>query len=105
MPATGIPKFDAIALIEFSVDFKGPTAHVSGKAAYVNTRTGNTHGWTTSTAWSAETIAKLAELRELMEQDIASRDFEGSEVGTNSASSKSFGGLNAHLGTADAPQT
>lgn len=70
----GAAKFDALALGELTVSFLAPgNPQMKAKAAFVNSRTGSTHGWTTAEAgaWGKDTIAKLAELRALLERDLA----------------------------------
>jgi hypothetical protein len=66
----GTPAFDGVALGELNVSFLGTTLVMNAKAAFVNTRTGNTHGFCTHQHWSEETITKLRELRSAMELDI-----------------------------------
>ena len=66
----GTPKFDGIAVGEGSFSFLGPTIHLEAKAAFVNSKTGDTHGWTKHTQWSPTVIAALHELRGLMEMDL-----------------------------------
>jgi len=67
--------FDKIVVGEISVDLLTASPKLSAKAAFVNTKTGSTHGWTTGTQWSAETVEKLRELRALMERDLESVHF------------------------------
>lgn len=77
---------------------------MKSKAAFVNSVTGNTHGWTTHHVWSPETLERLKKLRESMELDLAAAHFldvgeapqaEVEETGTTTESS---GGLGEHLG-------
>jgi hypothetical protein len=110
MPALGIPKFDGVAVLEISVDFKGPSGKVEAVAAFVDTTTGETHGWTkgVGTTWSNQTKERLQALRESMEEDLAARSFGDRRSATRAAD---VGGLGEHLGTGttsdvvDAPQT
>lgn len=109
----GTPKFNALALAEGTFNFMGPGAHLTGKAAFVNTRTGHTHGWTEGSGaiWSKATMDALGKLREAMESDLAQAHLVGGssfdEPGTNRESSiaEPTGGLGEHLGTngEDAP--
>jgi len=64
-------KCDGIALGEASFSFMNSGSIIlEAKAAFVNTRTGDTYGWTKNTVWSPPTIEKLKELRTLMEIDL-----------------------------------
>ena len=104
----GTAKFDGIAIGELSANFLAPTVHMEGKAAFVNSDTGTTHGWTKSTRWSEETIKKLQELKESMERDLAKDHFVG-ESGTRIGASEGTtaangGGLGEFLSQSDAPQ-
>jgi hypothetical protein len=107
MAARGTPKFDLLIVSEIRAEYKSGTGSMlTASAYYASSVTGETHGWTRAQGgWSAETLNKLAELREAMENDIASRDFDG---GSASSLSKpeaglSLGGIGEHIGT-DAPQ-
>jgi hypothetical protein len=73
----GNTKFDAIAVGEFTAAFIGPTLEFKAKAAFVDSKTGQTHGWTTNATWSPPTIEKLKELRLLMEADLGAMHLEG----------------------------
>jgi hypothetical protein len=66
----GAPKFDGVALGEGSFNFMGTGHTLEGKASFVNTLSGDTYGWTKNNIWSPATIAKLQELRALMEIDL-----------------------------------
>lgn len=106
----GNAKFDGLAVGEGKFSFMGPTVHLDGKAAFVNSRTGDTHGWTNNTQWSPETIAKLSELRALMEVDLGRLHMEnGGEVligptNTGGVGVSSVGGLGEHIGREPTPQ-
>ena len=76
MPVRGTPKFDTVALLQASMSFIDGAVALRGKAAYASSATGMTHGSTTCTRWSKETLELLAALRGSMEQDIAGRDFQ-----------------------------
>jgi hypothetical protein len=67
---------DGLAVLEVQASFL-PGGQLSAKAAFVNTKTGRTHGYTEHTTWSPGTLAKLDELRALMEEDVAARHMEG----------------------------
>lgn len=98
----GRAKFDGIAVGEGTFSFLGTTLKFEGKAAFVNSRTGDTHGWTTNTQWSPAVIEKLKELRAAMELDLGRLHLaDGGEVlvGTGSSVARdSGGGLGEHLG-------
>lgn len=98
----GNPKFDSVSIGELSVSFLGSTLTFEGKAAFVDSKTGGTHGWTKNTQWSPATIAKLKELRALMELDLAALHLEGGgELIATATSTSRFtpddGGLGEHL--------
>lgn len=107
-------KFNHVAVGELSANFLEMPAKVSAKAAFVDTKTGQTHGSTVCTHWSEATTQKLRELREAMERDLARLHFadagEGGAVETTTGSGairETFKGLGEHLGAADSgvPQT
>lgn len=101
-------KFDAVRISGFEVNFLEATPAVTAKAAFVNTQTGATHGWTTGKRWSNETMDALRILRDHMERDLADQHFEGGG-NTSSATISSgsprdgFQGLGEHLGTSADP--
>lgn len=102
----GTAKFDGLAIGELSANLLGPTVKLTAKAAFVDSGSGNTHGWTTNESWSPETMSKLRELRAAMEQDLARMHFgegltERSEVFGGQTPS---GGLGEHLGEQDGRQ-
>lgn len=99
-------KFDTIRVAEISVNLLETPALISAKAAFVNTKTGATHGWTTCKSWSEETVAKLRELRESMERDLANTHFEDGSSSSSPTTSggsvrEGFQGLGEHLGTTE----
>lgn len=76
MAVEGTPAFNAVAVLEVApIKFTGDVELVA-KAAYVNTKTGNTYGSVTCRRWSKETLDKLQELRAAMERDVAAMVFE-----------------------------
>lgn len=101
-------KFDGIRVAEITVSLLEAPAVISAKAAFVNTKTGTTHGWTTCKSWSKETVEKLKELRDAMERDLAATHFEDGAI-TSSPTTASggvrdaFQGLGEHLGAAEEP--
>lgn len=84
--------FNKVAVGELSIDLMSTPAKITAKAAFINTLSGQTHGWTTCSQWSAATVEKLKELRALMEQDLAALHFAdavegGANTGTTTAGS------------------
>ena len=71
----GTPQFDGIAAGEVSMNFMGASFRMTAKAAFVNSKTGQTHGWTTHETWSPAIIEKVKELRALLEAEIAQSHF------------------------------
>lgn len=99
-------KFDAIRVGKITVDLlTEAAAKVEVTAAFVNTQTGTTHGFTTGRQWSADTIEKLKELRTLMERDLEALHFEGEPGSTPTTGGgglrDSFKGLGEHLGSTE----
>lgn len=103
----GTARFDGLVVGEVTANFMGGTT-LSGKAAFVSSSNGQTHGWTTGTGgWSKATLAKLQELRELMEVDLAALHFSDAESAggqTAGVSSGLVGGLGEHLASGEPPQ-
>lgn len=106
----GAPKFDGIAVGEITASFVGPTLSLEAKAAFANSKTGDTHGWTKNTQWSPGVIEKVRELRALMELDLGRIHFEGGGemlvTTSNTASGLGGGGgggLGEHLGGESVP--
>jgi hypothetical protein len=98
----GNPKFDGVTIGEFTAIFMGPTLDFKAKAAFVNSKTGQTHGWTTNQTWSPPVVAKLQELRALMEADLGAVHFEGGgeqhEAPTQRHDVRPPTGLGEHVG-------
>lgn len=97
-------KFDAVRIAEITVNLLEAPASISAKAAFVNTKTGATHGWTTGRRWTEATMEKLRELRESMERDLTAQHFDdGATTGVTTTSGGSpadaLQGLGEHLGT------
>jgi hypothetical protein len=65
--------FDGVTVGEGTFNFLqvGGAVTLAAKIAFVNSRTGNTHGWSTNATWSPDVLLKLQELKQLMEVDIA----------------------------------
>jgi hypothetical protein len=97
----GTPKFNALVVAEIAIDFLKSTA--KAKAAFINTLSGETHGWTegSNTIWSEQTKIKLRELRESMEIDLAVVHFGDTQRTGTAPTSSPFptnDGLGEHLG-------
>ena len=106
----GTPQFNGLVLASGSFDFTGTGGKLEGKAAFVDTRTGRTHGWTNGTQWSPETLECLSMLRTAMEGDLAMQHLRGDSAlpvagDTNDDEPAPAGGLAEHLGSKgeDAP--
>lgn len=99
----GTPKFDGVACAEGSFNFFGTGPALVSKAAFINTKTGDTHGWTENKVWSRATVEKLQELRALMDIDLGVRHLENggeSLAGPEApaAAKGGFGDANSGLG-------
>lgn len=105
MAAQGSIVFDgiAIATVEADVINKKLTA----RAAFIDSKTGETHGWTEAqgTVWTEKTKAALVALINSMEQDMGRLHFAGIPATPmpDSSSRSEPGGLGEHLQDHDAP--
>lgn len=100
----GTLKPNSITLASFEADFfNPPTGKMTAKAAFVNTESGATHGWTTHQTWSPSTIQKLHELKEAMETDLAAAHFldGASEEAPSSKPTGLAGGIGEHLASGE----
>lgn len=86
-------KFNAVSVGEISVNFIEQPSKVLVKGAFINTENGQTHGWTTCSQWSPDTVEKLRELRMLMERDMAELHFADFSSAVVGHSSTTGGGL------------
>lgn len=69
-------KIDNIRVGELHVNLLDKTApQISAKAAFVDTRTGRTHGWTTNLVWSREVFEALDTFRAVLEKHLATVHF------------------------------
>ena len=97
----GSPKFDGIAVMEMKVSLIGPAISLEAKAAFVNSISGATHGYTTCTQWSHETIEMLHALRDRMEEDLVrihlAEDLSSPSSTGASPLSKVMGGIGEQL--------
>lgn len=67
----GSPRIDGVAIGEVGCNLLSPTVHLTAKYALVNSVTAERFGsgnW--SSNWSDETLTKLGELIQSMEQDV-----------------------------------
>lgn len=99
MATTGVIKFDGIAVVTVEVNMMEKS--MSARAAFVNTKTGESHGFTDGSGhvWSPETKVALANLVALMERDLGSLHFVDSPANPAAASTKAeTGGLGEHVG-------
>lgn len=98
----GTPKFGGLAVAKIEVDFLKNPVHIDVQAAFVNMKTGDTHGWTRgSPGWSAKTRELINTLRLSMEEDLAAYHLEGGATAVTSvasASSSKVGGEPTGLG-------
>jgi len=99
---SGSPVFDGLVVFTLSADFSQATLSLKARAAFVNTKTGQTHGWTDGdgSMWSRNSMQKLAELRAALEDDLANRHFGGSvheEAARAAPVVPPSGGLGEHL--------
>lgn len=98
----GAPKFNGIAIGTMSVNANGNQLHLEATAGFVDSRTGETHGWTRAEGrvWSKATMLKLRELMNFMEEDLAKIHFGEARVasaGTKSSTGIDVVGLSEHL--------
>ena len=103
MSITGTPKFNSLAVATLSADFTKPTVTFSAKAAFVDTKSGVTHGYTdaSSSAWSKETMQKLKDLRDSMEIDLGKLHLDGITAATRTKGLDMESGLGEHLKDGD----
>lgn len=95
----GTPKFDGLAVGEFTANFLSPTIRLHAKAAFIDTKSGATCGWTEGTNWSPDTLAKVQELRLAVERDLAMMHFSGGGEQPMAVSTPALTqGLGEHLG-------
>lgn len=74
----GTPKFNALVVAKIEIDFLKNPVHIDVQAAFVNTKTNDTHGWTRGApGWSDKTRELINQLRLQMEADLGARHFEG----------------------------
>lgn len=105
MSVKGVLKFNSIAVSELNADFMKATIVLKAVAAFVDSETGETHGWSRGdgTVWSKDTLKKLQELRSAMERDLGRIHFTEDSVASNGEDKKpglNFPkGIGEHLGS------
>ena len=106
MPVIGIPAFNAVSVLRIeAIDFHNAGVSMTAHGAFVSTETGKTYGKTTCHNWSKPTLDKLAELRALMEEDLARMVFTQARATTPMLEQAEPGGIGEELrGGPDAPQ-
>ena len=106
MTVHGTLKADGLAVAKITIDFLQNPVKIHALAALVHTRGGQTLGWTegNGAVFSTETMAKLQELREAMERDIAQHVFADSSYAepADPNNPTKVGGLGEHLGVGGA---
>lgn len=80
---TGRLRVDAVVVGTLAVDFTRGGVNLTARAALVDSRSGQTHGWTESAAWSTETFRAIEALKAAMERDLFTHHF--TEDGDGSA--------------------
>ena len=91
-------KFDRLAIGEMTANFLSVPAVLKAKAAFVDSTTGATHGWTECFNWSPATSAKMAELRASMEADLERIHFVDGTTTSGSGDQIAHDGLGEALG-------
>lgn len=106
MPVIGTPAFNAVAILKIDpIVFNHNDVSLVAHGAFVNTDNGNTYGQTTCRRWSKQTLDKLAELRALMEEDLANLVFVRQSTAGSAVPQADPGGIGEELrGPSDAPQ-
>jgi len=103
----GSPRFNGLAAGRIEIDFLRNPIHIEVTAAFIDTETGHTHGWTKGegAVWSPETRQAIKKLRESMEADLARIHFTDHATAPPGLARQTGGegGLGEHLGVTDAP--
>jgi hypothetical protein len=106
MTVSGTPKFNALAVAKLEANFTGPTVSLKSTAAFIDEKSGHTHGWTEGygEVWSEKTMRRLDDLRQSIEEDIAAKHFQGAARDTRDRDKdpekgiQFEGGIGEHLG-------
>jgi hypothetical protein len=100
--------FDGIAIGELKANLIGASPQLSAKAAFIDTKTRKTHGWTLAEnmPWSKETLAALDALCVCMERDMSALHMVGQADGQGAitATKLPMTGLTEHLTDDDGVQ-
>jgi hypothetical protein len=104
--AKGTLVADELKVARIDVDLLVNPAKIHVTAALIDNGTGRTTAWTTGDAsmWSRETMQKLKELCEAMEEDMAKHilsEHGVSDGKATKAKSRAIGGIGERLGSAD----
>jgi hypothetical protein len=104
----GSPRFNGLAVATVTADWTKATIELKAKAAFLNTVTKQTHGWTQGEGgiWSQETMELLTSLRSSMEQDLARLHFGDGSRPMSLVQGKAGAlpeGLGEFLGSAEPP--
>ncbi len=81
----GDPKIDALTCGEITINLMASPKALHVKAAFVNSETGATHGWTTGSAWSEVVWTRVTELCEALEDELAKLHFSSHEAASTAA--------------------
>ncbi len=97
------PKFDSVKVGELGIN--AMTGEVSIKAAFVNAKTGETHGWTTATGTVLSDRSKeaLQALLDAIERDLDVRHFADGDHDDRALADGRPRGLADHLGHGSDP--
>lgn len=107
MSVEGTPKFSSLVVKEITAEINGMSVSISAKAAFVDSRTNATHGWTKGEGaiWSENTKAQLLLLQQAIEEDLARAHFTDGVVQnaafTRNNAPAEVGGITEHLEEAD----
>jgi hypothetical protein len=106
----GNVRFTGLAAAEGTFSFISSTGvQLKAKAAFVDPKTGKTHGWThTEMGWSKETLVALENLRTCIERDLSRVHFtemDGFSADSETTRAGTPGGIGESLREdAEAPQ-
>ncbi len=105
MTITGSIKFDALALVSLEANL--PEKSMRVRAAFIDTKTGETHGFTDGHGhiWSPETKAALTTLATLIEKDLGRLHLVNARTPGAAKAPVDQGGLGEHVGSDTTPST
>ncbi len=85
---------DGVEVGEATIDALGPSVGLSAKLAYVNSKTGARLGFCNTSSWSPNTLTKLRELLDAMEEDVVSMLFgDAASSGGGEGAADTSGGV------------